>query len=98
MCSGGVDDALVQLIGDAVHGDAGQLAGEDGEAVVAHDRAGERPVATGDHERKFDSDCLPRGVDRRRVISPVVTSGRSAIVSVASPDAAMASRSGAESA
>ena len=46
----------------------------------------------------FASDCLPRGASRARCTSVAAISGRSAMASVASPLAAMASRSGADSA
>ena len=60
------------------------------------------PMAGGDSftalRSTFASDCLPRGASRARCTSVAAISGRSAMASVASPLAAMASRSGADSA
>ncbi len=66
------------------------------------DASRSNPIATGESfavlRRNVASDCLPRAAPRRRSRSARLLSGRKSICSIASPQAPIASRSGADSA
>jgi len=61
-----------------------------------------KPIAAGERlaalRRNVDSDCFPRDAESRCSSAVRVTSGRRSMCRIASPEAAMASRSGADKA